>query len=283
MNVSPGRLATASALALLCFSPAIPGGRQFPAASEILGRAEEVRSPDLDYAVDIKLLVRDPTTFWKERSASYTMVAHGKDHSFVLMREPKLFYPGTLLIMDNAYWLLHPRADRPLQLSSQQVLGGDISNGDLARGNLLKNYEARLDGEDKVEQDPCWVVELKRANAIASYPRIRYWITKRRPRPRKFEYYGETERLLKTVFYEDYRKGPLGTRSMLIVARTPARADETTTMTFTNLRRIDVSGLTFDLAGLTAFRDAARTGLETGGAQAQPEDLVTRLRGAPVP
>jgi outer membrane lipoprotein-sorting protein len=274
-----GRLIAALSLAFMASAPV--AGRSDPAppaAEEILKRAEEIRSPDLDYAVDLTLVVRDPNSFWKERSASYTMVAHGKDHSFILMREPRQFHPGTLLIMNNLYWMLYPRAEKPLQLSSQQILSGDVSNGDLARGNLLKHYHVRVVGEETVEQDPCWVLELTRADYVANYPRIKYWVTRKKFQPRRFEYYGETERLLKIVLYDNYRKGPLGTRPMRIEVRAQAQPSETTTMTFTDLRRIDVTGLTFDLPGLTAFRDAARSQIGADGAQARPEDLVALLR-----
>ena len=251
-------------------------------ASEILRRAEEVRSPDRDYAVDFTLHVVSPDSVWKERTARYTMIAHGKDHSLVLVRQPKSFYPGTLLIERHRYWLMFPRSQKPIQLSAQQILNGDISNGDLTRGNLLNHYKPRIDGEEKLDGKRCWRLELTQNSNVVHYPRIRYWIDKKKLRPVKFEYYGKTGALLKTAHYEDYRKGPLGVRSMRIVVETYKREDEKTTMTFTNLREIDTSPLSFTREGMIAFRDLAREKYQAEGEQAQPEDLIAELgAGAP--
>jgi hypothetical protein len=65
---------------------------------------------------------------------------------------------------------------------------------------------------------------------------------------------------------------------MRMVVYPQARPTETTTMTFSSLRRIDLSGLTFDLAGLVTLREAAGSMLGPDGVQAQPEDLLALLR-----
>jgi hypothetical protein len=265
-------------MALILVLASVPTARTSPrTAGEILARAEAVRSPELDYAADFKLHVVAPDTSWKEREAEYTLIAHGKDESLILIREPEQFYPGTLLITHGRYWLLLPRSERPFQLSPRHVLNGDISNGDLARGNLEMFYEPRLDGEEEVRGEKCWRLELARTKNLGLYPRIRCWITKRHYRPWKFEYYGQTGALLKTAYYEDYREGPLGVRSMRILVENHARTGEHTTMTFSDLRPFEASKLTYTREALPAFRDAARSVQEAGGAHARPEELMPLL------
>jgi len=254
-------------------SPSAPAPEPDP-ATDILRRAEEIRSPEADYALEFTLRAVNPTSFWKERTARYTMIAHGKDHALVLMREPAQFYPGTLLIMRGLYWLLLPNAEKPLQLSAQNVLDGDISYGDLARGNLLRNYTVRLDGEEKIGGARCWRLELTRIGYEANYPRIRCWIEKRTHRPQKFEYYGKTGALLKTALYEEYRKTMLGLRPARVVVTSPARPDETTTLLFSDLRPLELSHVSFTVDGLVAFRDAARIRSGADGRQSRVEDLV---------
>ncbi len=246
-------------------------------ASEILRRAEEIRSPETDYAVDFALRAVNPTSAWKERSARYSLIAHGKDHSLILIREPATFYPGTLLIMRGLYWLLMPKAEKPLQLSAQIVLEGDISYGDLARGNLVRNYAVRLDGEEKVRGARCWRLELTQTGSEANYPRVRCWVEKRSFRPRKFEYYGKTGALLKTALYEEYRKTRLGVRPVRIEVTSPSRPDETTTLLFSDLRPLELSHVSFTTEGLIAFREAARSLLGAHGSQSRVEDLVASL------
>ena len=272
-------------LAVAALLPALLGGaapsskEAAPKARKILARAEQIRSPEQDYTVELSLKVTDPTTYWKERGAAYMLIAHGKDYSFIMMREPKTFYSGTLLIDRGLYWLLLPRSQKPVQLAARQVLSGDIANGDLARGNLMKYYDVRLDGEEVVREEPCWRLELTRTDRLGMYKRIRAWITKKHFRAWKSEYYGETDTLLRVAHYEDYRETPLGVRSMRMVVKNSARPAEQTVLTFSNLRALDASGLDFSPEGMPAFRDAAQAKLKADRVPAQAEDLLTILVG----
>lgn len=278
-------LLTSALLAVLAMQPgqaqeAMPSVPALPSGREVLRRAEEVRSPDMDYAVEFLLEASDPASSWKERTASYMMIAHGKDYSLVMMREPSQFYPGTLLIAKGFYWLLLPRSDRAFQLAPRHVLNGDISNGDLARGNLLAFYEPRLQGEALIRGEPCWHLELTRTTNMAMYKKIHAWITKKDYRPWRFHYYGETGALLKVADYEDYRQTTLGVRSMRIRVQNKMRPGEETVLTFSRLRKIDASVLDYTREALPAFRDAALAQQRLDGEQAQAEDLL-RLLGKP--
>jgi len=266
-------------LLLLLLSGAA-AGQPAPEVTAVLESAEDARSPGLDYVVDLSLHVSDPATVWKERTARYTMIARGKDHSLVVIREPEQFHPGTLLIMDGAYWMLFPRADRPIQLSARNVLDGDVAYGDLARGNLLKNYDIRSAGQETIRGEACHVIELVRNARAGIYPRIRYAARAKKPRPVRLEYYGETGALDRTVWYEDYGDTAIGTRAMRIVVESSRRPGEVSTMTFANLRTLDVSGVAFDVPGLIAFRNAARKRYDAGGGQAAIEDLVALVKDA---
>jgi hypothetical protein len=266
------RLVASAALAVSLLGAR--GGRD---AESILRRAEEVRSPDLDYAVDFTIAVHAPHTVARERRASYTMIAHGKDHSMVLMRTPVQFYGGTLLIDEGLYWLLLPRAEKPFQLMESQVFRGDIGNGDLARANLAAMYAARLAGEEALQGEPCWRLELTRTHNRAHYTRILAWIATDGFLPRKFEYYGETGALLKTARYGDYRRGPLGLRPMRIEVESTHESGRKSTMEFSNLRRIAVRGVEFTPQAMVRFRDAAVAARQGPEDQPPPERFLAAL------
>jgi hypothetical protein len=262
---------------------ALGAGSARPSAEELLRKAERVRSPDLDYAVEFRLDITDPGSAWKQRRARYTLIARGKDESLVLMREPAPFYPSTLLMTHGLYWMLLPRSDRPLQLSARHVIGGDIANGDLARGNLLAQYAPRYDGEELLDDEPCHRLELSRTSDLGLHPRIVYWISRREQQPRRLDYYGDTGARLKSARYSDYRSGPIGLRSMRVDVESHLRPGERSVLTFSNLRRLDLDGRRFDQAALRAFRDAAVARLEATGEQAEAEELLRAIAGAPGP
>jgi hypothetical protein len=204
------------------------------------------------------------------------MVAHGKNASVVLMVHPEGFFGGTLLIADGSYWLLLPRATKPLELSGEQVLRGDVSNGDLARANLLAEYAARLDGEERVDGEPCWRLELTRTAERARYSRIRCLITKKDDRPKRFEYFGMTGACVKTVRYSNYTKTPLGVRPLRLDVDDPAQGQRTSTLTFSDFRAIGSPRLDFTPAGIVPFRDAAMS-RKASGQGLRAEELLAAL------
>jgi len=207
------------------------------------------------------------------------MIARGKNRSMVLMLEPKGFYGTTLLIRDGEYWLVASRATKPIQLSAEQILSGDVSNGDVARANLLTDYQPRLDGEETIEADPCWRLELTARSQKQRYPRVRAWIERKKFLPRQLEFYGMTGALIKTAHYRNYEKTPLGIRSMRLDVESSTELNRKTSMVFTNLRKVNASPIDFSPEGMLAFRDAALAKLEADGRQAHPQDLLEALSG----
>jgi hypothetical protein len=162
-------------------------------------------------------------------------------------------------------------------MAPRHVLNGDVSHGDLARGNLLDFYDARLDGEDVLSGRPCYRLELTRTRNLGLYARIVCWIDVENFRPVRYRYYGHTGAILKTARYEDYRRGPLGVRAMRIEVASHTRPGERTTLTFSDLREFDPSPFEFSIAGMLSFRDAARALLQETGEQAPLEQLRSTL------
>lgn len=285
MRAPRGRSSSrAAALLLVCLALAVgavgeAASKPRIAAAEILRRAESVRSPELDYAVDFTIGVVDDYSPGVERRAAYTMAAHGKNHSMVLMRTPESFYGGTLLIKDGDYWLLLPMSTRALQLTAEQIFKGDVANGDLARVNLQTDYEPSIEAEEVLDGDRCWRLVLMPRGKEPRYSKIRLWVAKKQYLPKKFEYYGKTGAYLKEARYLDYRKTPLGVRSMRLEVDNPEERGRRSTMVFTNLRKIDTSPLTYTPEGMVRFRDAARARRTTGGPDPTLEDILGHIAG----
>ena len=245
-----------------------------PDAALILRRAEDIRNPDLDFAVDFELTVLVPSSSAPERKASYTLVAHGRGRSIILMRTPEQFYGGTLLIDEGLFWLLLPRAAKPFQLAEAQIVRGDIGAGDLARANLGSHYEASLAGKEPMEGRTCWRLELARKNNRAFYPRITAWISTDAFLPRKFDYYDEAGTLIKIARYEDYEKSAIGLRPMRIDVEDPLIPGNRSIMVFREARKMPTAGIEFTPDGMIAFRDAALAKRGAGVPQPRPEEFL---------
>ena len=249
-----------SALAVLTalfLGTAVPVIGKPPRADQILRKAEAVRNPDLDYAVDFTIHGVAHGETPSERDASYSMIASGKDRSVILMRSPDSLYGALVLMADGRYWMLLPKASRPWELSSVQMRNGDVATGDLARSNLTRGYKAALQGDELVDGEPCWRLELTADDAAAYYARVHYWVSKNGFLPRKLEHYGSTGSLLKSVRYLDYRDGALGLRSMKLEIDSVDEWKESSTLTFSNLRKLDEAHVSLTSEGLIPLRDAA--------------------------
>jgi len=268
-------------LALVLLATVVGAEAKPPSAAQILKKAEEVRNPELDYAVDFTIhgVSRGPTA--NERDASYSMVARGKDRTVILMRSPEMLYGALVLMVENRYWMLLPKASKPWELSGAQMMNGDVATGDLARANLTKGYTASLSGEEILNGEDCYRLELQPEVDAARYTRIVYWVAKKGFLPRKLEHYGRTGALLKTVLYGDYRKGALGFRSMRLDIESFDEWKEASTLSFSNLRRLEVPPATFTPEGLFAFRDAAVSARDASAAIDVPLERMTGAMASP--
>ena len=74
-------------------------------------------------------------------------------------------------------WLYLPSAEKVVRVGAKQNFGGgDFSNGDVFRLSLTKDYVAALAGEETVDGQATWKLELKAKDRSVAYDRIVYWV-----------------------------------------------------------------------------------------------------------
>lgn len=274
-------LATVTFLVALPLVAVFAAHARPPGAEQILRKAEEIRNPDLNYAVDFTIHGVSRGAIVKERDASYSMIARGKDRTVILMRSPEPLYGALVLMVENRYWMLLPKASKPWELSGAQMMNGDVATGDLARSNLTRGYTAHVSGEESLDGEACYRLELEPEVDALRYTRIVYWVAKKGFLPRKIEHYGRTGALLKTVLYGDYRKGALGLRSMRLDIESFDEWKEGSTLVFSNLRKLEVPPASFTSEGLIPFRDAALAARDTAAADDVPLERIVRGMASP--
>ena len=267
----------APVLLLATLAAASPSaGRSKPlTADQILANAEDVRNPEIAYAVDFSIHGVSRGSKPVERDASYGMIAGGKDKSLIVTRSPEMLYGASVLMVDDHAWMLLPKASKAWELSSAQLVNGDVASGDLARINFLRGWTATLDGEDDVAGTPCWRLALTTSVPSARYTRAVYRIAKKGSLPTQIDFFGHSGLLSKTVRYEDFRKGALGLRSMRLIIESFSEWKEATTLTFTGLRRLKTDPAVFTPEGMMRVRDAAMAERQaTGRSDVALEPLV---------
>jgi outer membrane lipoprotein-sorting protein len=141
------------------------------------------------------------------------IMTSGKNMVFAEIIEPKQFQGRQLLRLDDTVWAYFPdrsslqsraklRVKRAIRVSGKEkFMGGDFTNNDVLRLNLLEDYSAKI-LEDIPDQ---YVLELKGKDLSISYETVRLWVRKIDLQPIRMECYTISDELIKSVFYQDYR------------------------------------------------------------------------------
>jgi hypothetical protein len=183
------------ALALVA-SPAVPGA---PDAATLLRDSDRARG-GLEKGVTWTLTVESTEDGVTTRR---TMIvrARGTDALAETLAPPR--HKGELILFnDRSLWFVKPGLRRPIAISARQRLQGEASNGDVASTNYARDYQGTVVGEEVVDGDPAWKLDLVARSKDVTYDRIRYWISKKRRLGVKAEFLTVGGDLFKTATFE---------------------------------------------------------------------------------
>lgn len=171
--------------------------------SEIVEKIDAVRSPQLDYTISVEV-----TTYSRNKpakSARYEVLVKGKDATVVKTISPQIERGRVLLMREDNLWAFLPEVSKPLRISLQERLIGEVANGDIARVNFSGDYQAVLLRTENIAAKEYFVLELTAKNDALTYAKAILWAEKETFWPLKAEFYAISGRLLKTCAYEDYQ------------------------------------------------------------------------------
>jgi hypothetical protein len=83
------------------------------------------------------------------------------------------------LFNDRVLWFMKPGLRRPVAMSTRQRLQGEASNGDICATNYAVDYRGTVVGEEVVNGEPTWKLDLVAVSPDVTYDRIRYWVSKK--------------------------------------------------------------------------------------------------------
>ena len=128
-----------------------------------------------------------------------------------------------ILRTPDELYLFYPDAEEIIRLQGaalrQSMLGSDISYEDMTEGtDTLSRYDVVLTGEENVEENMCYIIQMDAKKKKTAYPRQIVWVDKVKYVPRKVEYYSRSGKLLKTMELKDFAedKGKIILTSMII-------------------------------------------------------------------
>lgn len=136
----------------------------------------------------------------------------GDDQGLVRYTAPPRERGTAYLRSGDSNWLYLPSAAKVVRVGTKQNFGGgDFSNGDIFRLSLIRDYEPSLLGEEPMNGEACYKLELRARNRSVAYDRVLYWVrTDGTFFPVRAEYYTLSGKKLKWLTVSDV--GPLGGR-----------------------------------------------------------------------
>lgn len=141
-------------------------------------------------------------------SISYT---RGHEESFTEYLAPEREKGTKMLKLEDRLWIYTPSTDRTIQLSGhmlrQSVMGSDLSYEDMMEDRkLLEMYEAKVIGEELINEQSCWILELNAIVEDATYVKRKIWVEKEHYVPLKEELFAKSGQLLKKTEMSDLRQ-----------------------------------------------------------------------------
>jgi len=219
-----------------------------PDAHSILSNSDWARGGGLPGIVwEIKLNSRDGD---KVDEPQRLVVKAVDESSVAEVLEPVRSKGSRILQVERNMWLTKPGLSKPIPISPRQRMSGQASNGDIAATNYAGDYEAQMSGNESVDGEPCYVLDLKAKHKRATYDKIRYWVSVKRLVGVKAEFQSVSGKLLKTAHFEyDSTIEHDGKRIPFISKMTirDALIDAETVMEFGSVKVKRVAASEFDL------------------------------------
>lgn len=202
------------ALVTACLTLACAVAAAAPDAQRILAASDAVRNPGRPFKVDITLVEFEQgkqvaaTTL---ASYSRTVDESGQFASLVRFESPARDAGKLMLKSGSDMWFFDPSTKASVRLSPQQRLLGQAANGDVVTVNLARDYRAVLQDEESVQDGErktrdTYRLELTAAVDNATYGRILLWVVTGSHWPIKGQFYADSGRLLKTVYYRRFQR-----------------------------------------------------------------------------
>jgi negative regulator of sigma E activity len=180
------------------------GWAQQPTAEEILKRSVESSYPEQFVSLN-KL-----ENFEKgQLSSAYELkiFKKGSDKALLEVLAPEDAKGQKILRVGDEVVILFPENCRIVPLSARQnVLGTSFTIADVLRVDLVKDYNAKLLGTEKVQGRSAYKLELTAKDETVPFARILYWADAENFLPLQSEFYTETGKLLRRALYEERKQ-----------------------------------------------------------------------------
>lgn len=187
-------------------SPGAASAGPDPPAAQTLSASQILKKIDDNHGADSKIIVSEMVIHGRRdsRSVKAKSWVEGVTRSFTEYLEPPRDQGTKMLKLADELWTYTPATDRTIKIEGhllrQSVMGSDLSYEDMMEDPVLGHlYEARLAGEETLQDRPCWVLELSAKQEDIAYFSRKLWADRERFVILKEEMSARSGKLLKTL------------------------------------------------------------------------------------
>lgn len=162
--------------------------------------------PDTDFMLSMH--VRDTLNQQLRREISTTTYIHIDDDvqmTLSIIHSDGRDNGSLILQKDNNMWYYQANTRNAIRISASQRLLGGASYADVSSTSYTQHYEVMQLEETTLGNTPVYLLHLTKKNNGAAYHRIQYYLAQKDSRPVKSEFFTQSGRLLKTMYFRNFR------------------------------------------------------------------------------
>ncbi len=166
----------------------------------------------------------------------YKVAFKNSNASLTEQTEPERARGRKLLMKEYDIWLYTQNIKKPLRISLEQKLTGEVANGDIARTNYAEDYDATLIGTEKKGNAEFYKLELKAKNKKVTYGRIEYFVSKKDFIPSEATFFALSGKPLKRAEFSELKMIQGMERSTKMEIRDYLQKEKVSTLIFSDHR-----------------------------------------------
>jgi outer membrane lipoprotein-sorting protein len=202
-------------------------------ANAIVAKADQIRAPSGSYVFDATVISYHGEE--KTGENGYRVSVKDLDHSLVDFTAPASEKGKSMLMLQDDIWIFLPRVNKPVRVPLKNRLLGEVAIGDMTRTNFSHDYDSTLSGEETIQGEEAYVLDLKAKSSTKAYGSIKYWVAKKDYHPIQAEYFTVSGKSLKTVVFSEFAEAAGNLRPLQAIFYDSIRKDKKSVLTFKDM------------------------------------------------
>lgn len=151
--------------------------------------------------------------------------------------EPEKSKGRKMLMKDYDIWLFTPNIKKPIRISLEQKLTGEVSNGDIAKTNYAEDYDAKVLTTENTPNGKMVKLELVAKNKKVTYGRIEYSLLEKDFSPQEAIFFALSGKPLKRARFLDYKKIQGEMRATKMIIQDYIQKEKESVLVFDNYKK----------------------------------------------